>query len=81
MPRELTPEEADKLLASPKWEGITRMMHYTAAGEPDLVARYVRNFAAEANVDEVITVHPSPTIEERLRSVDLLADAFDPVTV
>ena len=36
---------------------------------------------AQANVDELITVHPSPTIEARLRSVDLTADALDPVTV
>ena len=32
-------------------------------------------------IDELITVHPSPTIEERLRSVDLTADAMDPVSV
>ncbi|MEM7287526.1 MAG: alkane 1-monooxygenase, partial [Actinomycetota bacterium] len=60
---------------------IAQMMHYTAAGDPQLIGRYLTNFAAEAKVDELITVHPSPTIEERLRSVDLTADALDPVSV
>jgi len=81
VPRELTADEADEVLNSPQGHHIAQMMHYTAAGDPELVARYVRNFAIEANVDEVITVHPAPTIDERLRSVDLLADAFDPVSV
>lgn len=81
VPRELTDDEADEVIASPQGRQITQMMHYTAAGDPDLVARYLRNFAAEANVDELITVHPSPTIDERLRSVDLTADAMDPVTL
>ncbi|MGZ0218440.1 MAG: alkane 1-monooxygenase, partial [Acidimicrobiales bacterium] len=35
------------------------------------------NFAQEAGVDELITVHASLTIGERLRSVDLLADAYE----
>ena len=48
---------------------------------PDLVGRYLRNFADEAQVDELMTVHPSPTIDERLRSIDLLADALDPLHV
>jgi hypothetical protein len=29
----------------------------------------------------LMTVHPSPTIDERLRSIDLLADARDAVSV
>ena len=57
------------------------MMHYTAAGTPDEVACYLNDLAREADVDELITVHPSPTVAERLRSIDLLADAHDPVPV
>ena len=67
----------DQILASPDGRQIAQMMHYTAAGDPDLVTRYLTNFAREADVDELITVHPSLTIDERLRSVDLLADAWD----
>jgi len=74
VPRELTDEEADEVLASPQGQNIAQMMHYTAAGTPELVERYLVNLAKEADVDELITVHSSLTIEERLRSIELLAD-------
>jgi len=77
VPRELTDDEADELLASPQGQGIAQMTHYTAAGSPELVRRYLENFAKEADVDELITVHPSRTVEQRLHSLDLLADVFD----
>ena len=76
-PRALTDEEADDIIASPQGQQIVHMAHYTAAGTRDLVKRYIDNFAEEAGVDELITVHASLTIEERLRSVDLLADAYE----
>ena len=57
------------------------MMHYSAVGTPSEVGTYLRQFAAEVGVDEVITAHASPTIEARPRSVDLVADALDPVTI
>ncbi len=81
VPRELSDEDADELLASPQGQGIAEMTHYTAAGDPDLVRRYLDHFAREANVDELITVHPSRTLEQRLRSIDLLADTFEMATV
>lgn len=77
VPRELTDDEADELLASPQGRGIAEMTHYTAAGSPELVKRYLENFAAEADVDELITVHPSRTMDQRLRSIDLTAEVFD----
>ena len=77
IPREISDDEADEILNSPQGQHIAQMMHYTAAGDPELVGRYLTNFAAEAKVDELITVHPSPTIEARLRSVDLTADALE----
>jgi luciferase family oxidoreductase group 1 len=76
MPRELTDDEADELLASPQGQGIAQMTHYTAAGSPALVKRYLNNFAEEADVDELITVHPSQKLDQRLRSIDLTADVF-----
>jgi len=75
--KELTDEEADGLLRSPQGQQIAQMMHYTAAGGPELVALYLRNFAAEVGADELMTVHPSPTIDERLRSIELLAEGFN----
>lgn len=79
--RELTDDEADRLLASPNGRQIAQMMHYTAAGDPTTVARYLENFVREVGVDELITVHPGPSVDQRLRSVDLLAEALDPVRV
>ena len=45
------------------------------------VKEYLDEFAEHAGADELITAHSSPTIEQRLHSVDLLADVNDPVTV
>ena len=79
--QELSEDQVDKLVASPQGQQVAQMMHYSAVGTADEVASYVREFAHHANVDEVITAHSSATIDERLRSVDLLADANDPVVV
>ncbi len=76
VPRELTDDEADELLASPQGQGIAQMTHYTAAGSPELVKRYLENLAQEADLDELITVHPSPTMQQRLHSIELTADVF-----
>ena len=79
--RDLSDDEADAILASPQGQQIAQMMHYSAVGTPDHVAAYLEEFARVAGADELITAHASPTIDQRLRSVDLLADAMDPVTV
>lgn len=79
--RSLTDDEADQLLASPQGRQIAQMMHYTFAGTPDVVARGLQNFAAEVGADELITVHPGPTVAERVDSIERLADAHDPVAV
>ncbi len=79
--RDLSDDEADAILASPQGQQIAQMMHYSAVGAPDRVKAYLDEFAERAGVDELITAHSSPTIDQRLRSVDLLADAMDPVAV
>ncbi len=83
--QELSDDQIDQLMGTPQGQQVAQMMHYSAVGTADTVARYVREFAAAAQVDEVITAHASATIDERLRSVDLLADANQmadaPVTV
>jgi luciferase family oxidoreductase group 1 len=79
--RDLTDDEADAILASPQGQQIAQMMHYSAIGTPDQVKSYLDEFAELAGADELITAHSSPTIEQRLRSVDLLADVNDPVRV
>jgi luciferase family oxidoreductase group 1 len=79
--RDLSDDEADAILASPQGQQIAQMMHYSAVGTPEHVAEYLDDFARIARADELITAHASPTIDQRLRSVDLLAEAMDPVTV
>jgi len=74
--QELSDQEADRLLRSPQGQQIARMMQYTAVGTPELVATYLAKFAREVGADELMTVHPSPTIDERLRSIELLAEGF-----
>ena len=76
--RDLSDDEADAILSSPQGQQIAQMMHYSAVGAPDHVAAYLDEFAALTGADELITAHASPTIEQRLRSVDLLADAVAP---
>ena len=72
--RDLTDEEADALLASPQGRQIAGMMRYLAVGTPGTVREYLSAFAQHADADELITAHASPTVEERLRSLDLTAD-------
>ena len=77
--RTLDAEETDALLASPAARQIEQMLLYTAVGTPEEVRAYVEAFAEHADADELITVHQSPSTEDRLRSVELLADALTAV--
>jgi len=72
-----TDEEADAVLASPQGRQILQMMRYSIAGTPPQVKEYVGEFAAHADVDEVIVVHQARSIEGRVRSARLLAEAID----
>ncbi|MCU0260070.1 MAG: LLM class flavin-dependent oxidoreductase [Ilumatobacteraceae bacterium] len=73
---EYTDEEADALLASPQGRHITQMMRYSAVGTPATVASYLDEFARHADADELVVVHAGPTLDARLRSIDLLADVW-----
>jgi luciferase family oxidoreductase group 1 len=72
--REFTDDEADSILASPQGRQIVQMMHYSAVGAPRTIMEYLDEFAVHADADELLVVHSAPTIEARLRSVDLVAD-------
>ncbi len=72
-----TDDEADLILESPQGRQLMQMMKYSIAGTPDVVKDYVEAFAKHADADEVIVAHQSPTVADRLHSVDLLAEAFD----
>ena len=72
--REFTDDEADSILASPQGRQIVQMMHYSAVGAPGTIMEYLDEFAVHADADELLVVHSAPSIEARLRSVDLVAD-------
>lgn len=74
--RDLSDEEADRLLRTPQGQHIMQMMRYTAVGTPETVRKQLEEFAVHADADELMVVHASPTRETRLRSIDLLADAW-----
>ena len=52
------------------------MLTYAAVGTPGEVSDYLDGFRKETEADELITVHQAPTLEGRLRSVTLLAEAM-----
>ena len=72
--RSYTDEEADALLRSPQGQHVAQMMRYSAVGDPAAVKGYLDAFAQHADADELIVVHAVPSLEARLRSVELLAE-------
>jgi luciferase family oxidoreductase group 1 len=71
--RPLTDADADALLESPQGRHLKHMGLYSAVGTAAEVRDYLAKFARHADADELITVHPSPTVSARLRSVELTA--------
>jgi luciferase family oxidoreductase group 1 len=76
LPPDVTDEQADELLASPAGRHVDQMMRYVAIGTPAEVRPYLAGFAADVGADELITVHQALSLERRLRSVTLLAEAM-----
>ncbi|MEO8604990.1 MAG: LLM class flavin-dependent oxidoreductase [bacterium] len=74
--RRFTDAEADQILESPEGRHIKQMGKYAAVGTAVEVRDYLDNFTQHASADELITVHPSPTVDGRLRSVELTAVAI-----
>ena len=72
--RAFTDEEADAVLDSPQGRPLQEMMRYTAVGTPTQTASYLDAFAEHADADELIVAHQAPTLEQRLRSVRLVAE-------
>lgn len=60
---------------SPAGRQVLAMMHYTAAGTGQQVAAYLDAFAERVGVDELILAVSSPTIEQRLDCLGLIAGA------
>jgi luciferase family oxidoreductase group 1 len=75
-PAEITDEQADELLASGAAMHVDQMLTYSAVGTPREVSEYLDDFQRKTGADELIVVHQAPSIEDRLRSVTLLAEAM-----
>ncbi|ARC57759.1 2,5-diketocamphane 1,2-monooxygenase [Frondihabitans sp. 762G35] len=73
---EYTDEQIDIFLTTPNGRQIANMMRYAAVGDPAEVRAGLDAFAAEAQADELILAHQSPTVADRLRSVELAAGAL-----
>ena len=72
--RRLTDEEAEALVRSPQGRHVSEMLRYAAVGDPVGVRGYLDAFVRHADADELIVVHAVPSLEARLRSVELLAE-------
>ena len=71
-------EQADEVLAAGAAAHVDEMLTYTAAGTPSEVSDYLDGFLRLTDADELITVHPAPDADDRLRSLTLLAGAMEP---
>jgi luciferase family oxidoreductase group 1 len=74
--RSFTDEEADLLLEQGAGHHVSSMFTYAAVGTPHDVGEYLDGFRKQADADELIVAHQSPTTEGRLRSVELTAEAL-----
>ena len=76
--QQLTDEQADALLAQGAGHHVGQMLTHTAVGTRAEVGEYLDRFRKLADADELIVAHQAPTVEARLRSVTLLAEAMEP---
>ena len=76
LPQDLSDEQADELLASAVGMHVDQMLRYAAVGSPAEVRDYLDQFADKTGADELITVHQAPSVDARLRSVELAAEAM-----
>ena len=75
--QQLTDEQAEQLLAQGAGHHVGQMLTHTAVGTRADVGEYLDRFRKLADADELIVAHQAPTVEARLRSVTLLAEAME----
>jgi luciferase family oxidoreductase group 1 len=76
---DLTDADADQLLAAGLAAHVDEMLTYAAVGTGSQVGEWLEGFRARTGADELIVTHGAPVIEDRLRSITLLAEAMAPV--
>lgn len=69
-------DDIDAFLTTPQGRQIANMMRYSAVGTPEKVRTFLQDFAASVQADELILAHQSPLIADRVRSVELTAEAM-----
>jgi luciferase family oxidoreductase group 1 len=69
-------EMAEAVLQSPAGRGLEEMARYSAVGTGPEVKAYLEDFAKRAQADELMTVHAAPSVEARVRSLEVLAQAW-----
>jgi luciferase family oxidoreductase group 1 len=72
-------DQADQLLASGLAGHVDEMLTFAAVGSPAEVGDYLDQFRERTGADELIVTHQAPSVDARLRSVRLLAEAVSPV--
>ena len=78
--RTFTDEDADAILQSPGGQQVKQMGRYSAVGNPEEVRDYLDWFTGHAQADELIVATQTASLETRLRSFQLLAEAALPVS-
>jgi luciferase family oxidoreductase group 1 len=71
----MSEEEVDEVLNSYRAKVVDEMMTYTGVGTGEEAAAYLADFQAKTGVQELITVHYADSVENRVRSVEILAEA------
>jgi alkanesulfonate monooxygenase SsuD/methylene tetrahydromethanopterin reductase-like flavin-dependent oxidoreductase (luciferase family) len=74
--RELSEAELDMVMDSPAGQQILHMLHWSTAGTGAQVKAYLEDFAATAQADELMIAPASPSQDQALRSLELLAEAW-----
>jgi luciferase family oxidoreductase group 1 len=71
--RDVSDAQADEILAAGAAAHVDESLTYTAVGTSERIREFLEDFLQVTSADEVITVHPTPAVEDRLRSITLLA--------
>jgi luciferase family oxidoreductase group 1 len=71
----LSEDEVDQILDSPRARAVDEMLTYSAVGTGAEASAYLADFQQKTGVDELITVHYADSVDNRVRSVELLAEA------
>ena len=71
-----TDEEIDQFLRGPQAHHIDEIFTYAAVGTIGTVLPMVEEFQRATGADEIITAHHAENTESRVRSIELLAEAW-----